>query len=83
LVHYYVLAGEMATNSSGEPELLCNNQGNKFVEASANIGLANLDLYNLDKTVEGKIVPLLSNSSVFSTQVSVCDYFQSNMLVQR
>jgi hypothetical protein len=71
LVSYYVFAGEMVSNTYGEPELLCNNQGVEFVQAGANIGLAELDLYNPDKTVEGKLVPMLSNSSVFATQVSL------------
>jgi hypothetical protein len=70
LVYYYVLAGEMVANSSGETELLCNNRAVEFVQATANIGLAHLDLYNPDKTVEGKLVPVLSNSSVFANQVS-------------
>ena len=70
LVYYYVFAGEMISNSSGEPELLCNNHGVEFIEAIANIGLAELDFYNPDKTVEGKLVPKLSDSSVFATQVS-------------
>ena len=70
LVYYYVFVGEMVSNTYGESELLCNNQGVEFVQAGANIGLAELDLYNPDKTVEGKLVPVLSNSSVFATQVS-------------
>lgn len=70
LVYYYAFAGRMVSNTSGEPELLCNNQGVEFVEACANIGLAELDFYNPDQTVEGKLVPKLSNTSVFATQVS-------------
>eukprot|EP00253_Pinus_taeda_P013452 PITA_13452 len=68
--YYYVFAGQMVSNTSGEPELLCNDQGVEFVQAAANIGLAELDFYNPDKTIEGKLVPMLSNNSVFSTQVT-------------
>lgn len=70
LVYYYVLAGKMVSKSSGEPELLCNDRGVEFIEATANIGIAELDFYNAEKTVEGKLVPKLSNSSVFTTQVT-------------
>eukprot|EP00253_Pinus_taeda_P008024 PITA_08024 len=70
LSYYYVFAGQMVCNTSGEPELLCNNQGVEFVQAAANIGLAELDFYNPDKTIEGKLIPMLSNNSVFSTQVT-------------
>lgn len=57
LVSYYAFAGEMVQNLSGEPELLCNNRGVDFVEAFADIELRQLDLYNPDESVEGKLVP--------------------------
>ncbi|XP_077216617.1 coniferyl alcohol acyltransferase-like [Tasmannia lanceolata] len=57
LVSYYVLAGEVVVNSVGEPELLCNNRGVDFLEAYANIELRELQLYNPDASVEGKLVP--------------------------
>ncbi|KAI6672127.1 hypothetical protein NL676_007012 [Syzygium grande] len=57
LVSYYALAGEVVQNTGGEPELLCNNRGVDFVEAFADIELCHLNLYNPDKTIEGKLVP--------------------------
>ncbi|KAJ0984123.1 hypothetical protein J5N97_002479 [Dioscorea zingiberensis] len=57
LVSYYALAGEVVTNSQGEPELLCDNRGVEFIEAHADIELKNLCLYNPDESVEGKLVP--------------------------
>eukprot|EP01018_Ginkgo_biloba_P026911 Gb_17584 [translate_table: standard] len=47
----------MVTNSNGEPELLCNNEGVEFSEAYDDIRLAQVDFHNPDATVEGKIVP--------------------------
>ncbi|KAI9114550.1 hypothetical protein K1719_014248 [Acacia pycnantha] len=57
LVSFYALAGEVVTNSAGEPELLCNNRGVDFVEAEADVGLRSIDLYNPDDSIEGKLVP--------------------------
>ncbi|XP_073126250.1 coniferyl alcohol acyltransferase-like [Henckelia pumila] len=57
LVSYYALSGQLVTNTSGEPELLCNNRGVDFVEAFADAELKDLHLYNPDETVEGKLVP--------------------------
>lgn len=70
LGYYYVFTGQMVCNTSGEPELLCNDQGGEFVQAAANIGLAELDFYNPDKTIKGKLVPMLSNNSIFSSEVT-------------
>ncbi|KAL5747051.1 hypothetical protein ACOSP7_024054 [Xanthoceras sorbifolium] len=61
LVSYYALAGEVVTNSVGEPELLCNNRGVEFFEAYANVELRDLNLYNPDDTIEGKLVPKKKN----------------------
>ncbi|XP_010928753.1 coniferyl alcohol acyltransferase [Elaeis guineensis] len=57
LVTYQPFAGEVVTNSMGEPELLCNNRGVDFIEAYANVELQELRLYNPDESVEGKLVP--------------------------
>ncbi|GLJ12900.1 hypothetical protein SUGI_0200040 [Cryptomeria japonica] len=76
LVYYYVFAGELITNSAGEPELLCNNKGVEFTQAYSATALAQVGFYDPDRTVEGKLVPLLPNSSqgkgnpVFSVQVT-------------
>ncbi|XP_020206989.1 shikimate O-hydroxycinnamoyltransferase [Cajanus cajan] len=57
LVYYYPLAGEVVTNSTGEPELFCSNRGVDFVEAVADVELHRLNMYNPDDTIEGKLVP--------------------------
>ncbi|KAL7142756.1 hypothetical protein ABFS83_08G145100 [Erythranthe nasuta] len=57
LVPYYPFAGELVKNGAGEPELLCNNGGVDFIEASADVEFKDLDFYNPDDTVEGKLVP--------------------------
>ncbi|KAM7265148.1 hypothetical protein ACFE04_002831 [Oxalis oulophora] len=57
LVAYYAFAGEVVTNSVGEPELLCNNCGVEFSEAYADVELLELNFYNPDETVEGKFIP--------------------------
>ncbi|KAK7841542.1 shikimate o-hydroxycinnamoyltransferase [Quercus suber] len=57
LVTYYAFAGEVVSNPVGEPEILCNNRGVDFVEAFAESELKDLDLYNPDDTIEGKLVP--------------------------
>ncbi|KAK7828509.1 omega-hydroxypalmitate o-feruloyl transferase, partial [Quercus suber] len=57
LVTYYAFAGEVVSNPVGEPEILCNNRGVDFVEAFAEAELKDLDLYNPDDTIEGKLVP--------------------------
>ena len=57
LVTYYAFAGEVVSNPIGEPEILCNNRGVDFVEAFAEAELKDLDFYNPDDTIEGKLVP--------------------------
>ncbi|XP_059458293.1 coniferyl alcohol acyltransferase-like [Corylus avellana] len=57
LVSHYAFAGEVVQNSVGEPEILCNNRGVEFVEAFAEVELRDLNLYNPDDTIEGKLVP--------------------------
>lgn len=57
LVSYYAFAGVLVKNAAGEPELLCNNGGVDFVEALSDVGLEDLNLYNPDESVGGKLVP--------------------------
>ncbi|KAK6133409.1 hypothetical protein DH2020_032873 [Rehmannia glutinosa] len=69
MVSYYAFAGELVKNSAGEPELLCNNGGVDFCEAFADVELEELDLYNPDESVEGKLVPV-RNRGVLAVQVT-------------
>ncbi|KAK4421285.1 (Z)-3-hexen-1-ol acetyltransferase [Sesamum alatum] len=57
LVSYYAFAGRLVKNAAGEPELLCSNCGVDFVEAFADVELKDINLYNPDESVEGKLVP--------------------------
>ena len=70
LVSYYAFAGEVVSNSVGEPELLCNNRGVDFTEAYADVQLQDLNLYNPDDSIEGKLVPKKKNG-VLSVQVTL------------
>ncbi|CAN1779780.1 Coniferyl alcohol acyltransferase [Linum perenne] len=78
LVTYYAFAGEVVVNSGGEPEILCNNRGVEFWEAYADVELRELDLYNPDDAVEGKLVPV-KKDSVFAVQKRVEDLVGSSL----
>ncbi|KAK3000896.1 hypothetical protein RJ639_020404, partial [Escallonia herrerae] len=69
LVSYYAFAGEVVENAVGEPELLCNNRGVDFMEAVADVKLRDLNLYNPDESIEGKLVPK-KKKGVFSIQAT-------------
>lgn len=69
LVTYYPLAGEVASNSAGEPEILCNNRGVDLTVAYADVELRELNLYDPDDSVEAKLVPKKKNGIV-SIQVT-------------
>ena len=68
LVSYYAFAGVLVRNGAGEPELLCNNSGVDFVEAVSDAALEDLNLYNPDDCVAGKLVPLKKHG-VLAVQV--------------
>ncbi|PWA94259.1 transferase, Chloramphenicol acetyltransferase-like domain protein [Artemisia annua] len=55
---YYPLAGEILWNAeAGENQFHCNNRGVDFVEATADVQLKDLNLYNPDESIEGKLMP--------------------------
>ncbi|XP_062083638.1 coniferyl alcohol acyltransferase-like [Humulus lupulus] len=70
LLPYYAFAGEVVKNSSGEPELQCSNRGVDFVEAFAEVELEELNFYNPDHSVEGKLVPKKSPGRVLAVQAT-------------
>ncbi|KAL9416288.1 hypothetical protein AB3S75_039477 [Citrus x aurantiifolia] len=70
LVSYYALAGEVVYNYDGEPELLCNNRGVDFVEAYAEVELRDLNLYNPDESIEGKLLPKKKKNGLLSVQAT-------------
>ncbi|XP_076944946.1 coniferyl alcohol acyltransferase-like [Bidens hawaiensis] len=58
LTLYYPLAGEILWNEAvGENQFRCNNRGVDFIEAVADVELKELNLYNPDESIEGKLVP--------------------------
>ncbi|KAK8936523.1 Spermidine hydroxycinnamoyl transferase [Platanthera zijinensis] len=57
LVTYYPLAGEVIVNSMGEPEIRCNNRGVEFIEAIADVKLADVEFYDADESFGRKLVP--------------------------
>ncbi|KAK4483726.1 hypothetical protein RD792_010928 [Penstemon davidsonii] len=69
LVSFYPFAGEIVLNSHGEPEILCNNRGVDFTHACADVELNNIDFYQPDLSVHGKLVPVKMNG-VLSVQVT-------------
>ncbi|GAV56516.1 Transferase domain-containing protein [Cephalotus follicularis] len=72
LNHYYPFAGQIIENpDTSEPEIICNNKGALIVEAQANIPLNRLDLYNLNVSLQGKLVSIDPN---FPFQIQVTKY---------
>ncbi|GAB4827040.1 hypothetical protein Ancab_033921 [Ancistrocladus abbreviatus] len=69
LVPFYVLGGEIVCSSAGEPELLCNNHGVEFTEAYADVRLCELNLYDPDDSIGGKLVSERTQG-VLSVQVT-------------
>ncbi|KAF3437365.1 hypothetical protein FNV43_RR20118 [Rhamnella rubrinervis] len=70
LVTNYPFAGEVVTNSTGEPELLCNNHGVDFIEAFADIELKHLNLYEAENSIHGKLVPKKKLGHVLAVQAT-------------
>ncbi|KAI3671903.1 hypothetical protein L1987_87100 [Smallanthus sonchifolius] len=55
---YYPLAGEILWNAAaGENQFRCNNRGIDFIEAVADVELKELNMYNPDESIEGKLMP--------------------------
>jgi len=75
LAYFYPYAGEVVMNSAGEPEVLCNNRGVEFVEAFADVQLCELEFYNPDRSIEGKLVPS-KKEGILSIQVIIPSYLE-------
>ncbi|XP_062155233.1 coniferyl alcohol acyltransferase-like [Alnus glutinosa] len=72
LNHYYPFAGRIVQNPyTGEPEIFCDNIGALVVEAQANIPLKELKFYNLNQSLQGKLVSISTN---FPVQIQVTKY---------
>ncbi|KDP28072.1 hypothetical protein JCGZ_19480 [Jatropha curcas] len=72
LSHYYPFAGRIVQNPlTSEPVIICDNNGALVVEGHANISLKKLDLYDLNHSLEGKLVSINPD---FPLQVQVTNY---------
>ncbi|KAJ8538147.1 hypothetical protein K7X08_014687 [Anisodus acutangulus] len=72
LSHFYPFAGRIIPNAeTNEPEIVCDNTGALFLEAQASTCLKELDFYNLNKCLEGKLVPI---NQEFPVQVQLTNY---------
>lgn len=59
LNHFYPFSGRIVENpSTSEPEIICDNSGALVVEACANIALKELNFYNLNQSLQGKLVSI-------------------------
>ncbi|EOY25405.1 PREDICTED: anthranilate N-benzoyltransferase protein 1 [Theobroma cacao] len=72
LSYYYPFAGRITEDpDTSEPIIICDNTGALLVEAQANIPLRKLDLYNINDSLQGKLV---STDPNFPLQVQVTHY---------
>ncbi|KAL2236172.1 shikimate O-hydroxycinnamoyltransferase [Sesamum indicum] len=77
LSHFYPFAGRISENpKSGEPEIICDNSGALVVEAQASISLDEFDFYNLNKSLQGK---LISVNHQFPVQVQITNYIRGGI----
>ncbi|CAK9144731.1 unnamed protein product [Ilex paraguariensis] len=72
LRYFYPFAGQIVQNpNTGEPEIICDNNGTLLVEAQANISLKELNFYNLNQFLQGKLVTINHD---FPLQIQVTGY---------
>lgn len=72
LSYYYPFAGRIIQNQcTGEPEIICDNTGALILEAKANIQLEDLDFYNLNESLQGKLAIATAD---FPVQVQVTSF---------
>lgn len=72
LTYYYPFAGRIIQNpNTSEPQIICDNSGALVMEAKANIPLKMLDFYNLNESLQGKLVSINPD---FPLQIQVTYY---------
>ncbi|KAK7309471.1 hypothetical protein RJT34_06224 [Clitoria ternatea] len=72
LNYYYPFAGQIVPNpKTSEPEIICDNNGSLVIEAHANIPVKSLDFYNLNETLQDKVVSVQPD---FPLQIQVTEY---------
>ncbi|KAK1425469.1 hypothetical protein QVD17_20821 [Tagetes erecta] len=68
---YPPMGGEIAWNeAAGENQIRCNNHGVDFIVADADVELKELNLYNPDESIEGKLMPKKLLHGVLAIQVT-------------
>ncbi|PON47550.1 Transferase [Parasponia andersonii] len=72
LKYYYPFAGRIVQNSNtSEPQIICDNSGALVTEARASIPLKKLNFYNLNESLQGKLVSINPD---FPLQIQVTYY---------
>ncbi|KAA8527989.1 hypothetical protein F0562_035142 [Nyssa sinensis] len=72
LNHFFPFAGRIVQNpNTSEPEIICDNNGALVVEAHANIPLRELNFYDLNQSLQGKLVSINHD---FPLQIQVTRY---------
>ncbi|ESW17591.1 hypothetical protein PHAVU_007G252100 [Phaseolus vulgaris] len=79
LDHYYPFAGQIVQNpKTSEPEIICDNNGALVIEAHTNIPIKDIDFYNLNETLQDKVVSVEPD---FPTQIQVTEYSCGGMSI--
>ncbi|KAK2998273.1 hypothetical protein RJ639_024170 [Escallonia herrerae] len=79
LTDFYPFAARIVQDpKTSEPEIVCDNSGAVLVEANANIPLKELNFYNLDQSLKGKLVTIEPD---FATQIQVTRYTCGGLLI--
>ncbi|GLJ34910.1 hypothetical protein SUGI_0702670 [Cryptomeria japonica] len=85
LVSYYVFAGRLVTDSIGLPKVHCNNKVVCLTQAYAAVALSQLNFFNPDESVYGKLVPLLSKrfqeDSIPAFDIQVTEFVCGGIIV--
>lgn len=72
LTLFYPFSGTISENTkTGEPEIVCDNSGVLVIEAEASIPLKELDFYDLNESLQGKLV---STNQCFPVQVQITSF---------
>ena len=71
LSHLFPFSGQIVRGSTGDVEILCNNNGVRLVEAYANISLSKLDLYNQNQSIRKLMLPV---DPKFSLNLQITSY---------
>ncbi|KAK6116931.1 hypothetical protein DH2020_049306 [Rehmannia glutinosa] len=72
LSHFYPFAGTIYENQkSNEPEIICNNNGALVIEAQASLHLKEFDFYDLNQSLQGKLVSI---DHQFPVQIQITSF---------